>query len=71
MAYCVKQLIKHPSTVPCRKFASAYQQQRRPLHILVNNAGANYLPESYTEAGVGMLCQASYLPQDVFGLKPS
>ena len=44
----------------CRQFAEAYKQQERPLHILVNNAGANYLPESYTGKGVGLLCQASF-----------
>ncbi len=45
---------------PSRKFATTYQQQQRPLHILVNNAGANYMPESYTSQGVGILCQASH-----------
>lgn len=59
-ATIVRHLSKCQSS--CRKFAVAYQQQQRPLHILVNNAGANYLPESYTEAGVGMLCQASFFP---------
>ena len=44
-----------------RRFATAYQQQQRPLHVLVNNAGANYMPESYTHQGVGILCQASLL----------
>lgn len=44
-----------------RQFAEAFQHQKRPLHILVNNAGANYLPESYTDEGVGVLCQVNYL----------
>ena len=66
----VKQPIKTAGfTVPCRNFAAAYQQQQRPLHILVNNAGANYLPESYTDAGVGMLCQASCQPRSASSFK--
>ncbi|DBB18666.1 hypothetical protein WJX82_009325 [Trebouxia sp. C0006] len=51
--------LSQPNSI--RKFATTYQQQQRPLHILVNNAGANYMPESYTSQGVGILCQVNYL----------
>ncbi|DBA88373.1 TPA: hypothetical protein ACH3X2_004873 [Trebouxia sp. C0005] len=51
--------LSQPNSI--KKFAKTYQQQQRPLHILVNNAGANYMPESYTSQGVGILCQVNYL----------
>ena len=40
-----------------RAFAQAFRAQERPLHVLVNNAGANYLPDGATEAGVPNLVQ--------------
>jgi len=39
-------------------FVNQYRQQRYPLHILVNNAGAAYRREWYTEEGVAGLTQA-------------
>lgn len=44
----------------CRHFAASYKEQGRPLHVLVNNAGANYMPERHTEQGVGLLCQVGF-----------
>lgn len=35
------------------------QRQPRPLHVLVNNAGANNLPRARTPEGVCTLAQAS------------
>jgi NAD(P)-dependent dehydrogenase (short-subunit alcohol dehydrogenase family) len=36
------------------------RKQPRPLHVLVNNAGANYLPRGRTPEGVCTLAQASH-----------
>ena len=36
------------------------RKQPRPLHVLVNNAGANNLPRAKTLEGVCTLAQASY-----------
>lgn len=47
--------LAQPSSI--RSFAAQYQKQKRPLHVLVNNAGANYLSEGVTEDGVPLLTQ--------------
>ena len=39
------------------KFVDTYRQQRYPLHLLVNNAGAAYRREWYTPEGVAGLTQ--------------
>jgi NAD(P)-dependent dehydrogenase (short-subunit alcohol dehydrogenase family) len=46
-----------------RAFAAAFTATRRPLHILVNNAGANFWNASptYTAGGVGGCAQANFL----------
>ena len=45
-----------------RNFATEYQKQGWPLHVLINNAGAIYEGEPwYTPSGVGGLCQINYL----------
>ncbi|KAL3134898.1 hypothetical protein ABBQ32_007864 [Trebouxia sp. C0010 RCD-2024] len=41
-------------------FVNAYQQQGHHLHLLVNNAGAAYRREWYTDAGVAGLTQVNY-----------
>lgn len=51
--------LAQPSSI--RSFAAQYQKQKRPLHVLVNNAGANYLSEGVTEDGVPLLTQVNYL----------
>lgn len=40
-----------------RRFAAAWDAEQRPLHILVNNAGTNYIQEEYTPEGVAILAQ--------------
>ena len=40
-----------------RRFAAAWDAEQRPLHILVNNAGTNYIHEEYTPEGVAILAQ--------------
>ena len=45
------------SLASVRSFAAAWESSERPLHVLVNNAGANYLAESYTSEGVARLAQ--------------
>ena len=47
------------SLVSVRSFAAAWESSERPLHLLVNNAGANYMDEAYTPEGVARLAQAS------------
>ncbi len=49
--------LAQPSSI--RNFAAQYQRQKRPLHVLVNNAGANYLSEGVTEDGVSLLTQVT------------
>ena len=44
-----------------RRFAAAWDAEGRPLHILVNNAGANYVKEAYTADGVAILAQVRVL----------
>lgn len=44
-----------------RVFAAAYRAQGRPLHLLVNNAGANNLAAWHTPEGIGGLCQVNFL----------
>ncbi|PSC74044.1 short-chain dehydrogenase [Micractinium conductrix] len=44
-----------------RRFAAAYKKKHRELHVLVNNAGTNYLERWFTPEGVGGLCQVNYL----------
>ncbi|CAL8464655.1 g4190 [Coccomyxa elongata] len=51
--------LAQPSSI--RSFAAQYQKQKRPLHVLVNNAGANYMSEGVTEDGVSLLTQVNYL----------
>ncbi|EIE19074.1 NAD(P)-binding protein [Coccomyxa subellipsoidea C-169] len=51
--------LAQPSSI--RSFATQYQKQNRPLHVLVNNAGANYLSEGLSEDGVPLLTQVNYL----------
>lgn len=43
-----------------RKFVQEYEEENRPLHLLVNNAGANYMPEAYTNEGVPQITQVSW-----------
>lgn len=45
------------SLASVRSFAAAWESSERPLHVLVNNAGANYLGEAYTPEGVARLAQ--------------
>ena len=40
-----------------RAFANTYRKQQRTLHVLVNNAGANYMSEGLTAEGVPLLTQ--------------
>lgn len=47
-----------PSSI--HSFAENYRRQGWPLHILVNNAGAAYRREWYTEEGVAGLTQVNY-----------
>ena len=43
-----------PEQDSVRQFAAAYKAQGRPLHVLINNAGANHHgPPWFTPAGVG------------------
>jgi len=51
--------LAQPSSI--RSFAAQYQKQNRPLHVLVNNAGANYLSEGVSEDGVPLLTQVLML----------
>ena len=44
-----------------RAFAATFRAQRRPLHVLVNNAGANYVSDALTPAGVPLLTQVPVL----------
>jgi len=46
-----------------RAFANSYRKQQRPLHVLVNNAGANYMSEGLTAEGVPLLTQVCGLKQ--------
>jgi WW domain-containing oxidoreductase len=43
-----------------REFAKAYRQAKLPLHVLVNNAGANYDTAWQTKEGVTGLSQVNY-----------
>ena len=43
------------------EFAKAFARKHERLHVLVNNAGVNFIPESYTDRGVGMLAQVNFL----------
>jgi len=45
-----------------RAFAGAVGGRDRPLHVLVNNAGANYLPRGFTPEGVCTLAQVWAVP---------
>ena len=40
-----------------RAFADTYRMQQRPLHVLINNAGANYVSEGVTANGIPLLTQ--------------
>ena len=44
-----------------RRFAKAWDAEGRPLHIMVNNAGTNYLNEEYTADGVTILAQVHHV----------
>lgn len=46
-----------------RAFADTYRKQQRPLHVLVNNAGANYISDGVTADGVPLLTQVIRLPR--------
>ena len=48
-------MLDNPASI--RAFATAYRQQKRPLHVLVNNAGANYMSEGSTADGIPLLTQ--------------
>ena len=54
-------------------FAAAWESSERPLHVLVNNAGANYVSESYTPEGVARLAQVGafnfYAPNAAISLQ--
>lgn len=62
------------SLASVRSFAAAWEASKRPLHVLVNNAGANYLVESYTPEGVARLAQVGTAIINgyvcLFGLNP-
>lgn len=47
--------LAQPSSI--RSFAKEFQKQKRPLHVLVNNAGANYMSDGLSEEGVPLLTQ--------------
>jgi hypothetical protein len=47
--------LARPASV--RAFARCLLEAERPLHVLVNNAGANYLPNTLTTDGVPLLTQ--------------
>ena len=53
-----------------RAFVDTYRRQQRPLHVLVNNAGANYMSDGVTADGVPLLTQVICLPQSQFSLPP-
>ena len=48
-----------------RAFAATYRRQPRPLHVLVNNAGANYMSDGVTADGVPLLTQVFCLPKSL------
>ncbi len=48
------------STASVRSFARAEGGAGRPLHVLVNNAGANYLPRGRTGDGYCTLAQVVF-----------
>ena len=48
-------MLDNPASI--RAFATAYKQQKRPLHVLINNAGANYMSEGSTANGIPLLTQ--------------
>ena len=48
-------MLDNPESI--RAFATAYRQQKRPLHVLINNAGANYMSEDCTADGIPLLTQ--------------
>ncbi len=50
------------SLLSVRAFAGAVGGRDRPLHVLVNNAGANYLPRGFTPEGVCTLAQVWAVP---------
>ncbi|KAK9820704.1 hypothetical protein WJX74_009939 [Apatococcus lobatus] len=49
------------SLASIRNFAAQYKEQKWPLNILVNNAGANYRKRWFTPEGIVGLCQTNYL----------
>ena len=50
-------MLDNPASI--RAFATAYRQQKRPLHVLINNAGANYMSEGSTANGIPLLTQVT------------
>lgn len=52
--------LESPASI--RDFAANYAANGWPLHVLVNNAGMNYVGEPwYTPSGIGGVCQVNYL----------
>ena len=49
--------LKLDDAASIRAFADTYRKQERPLHVLVNNAGANYMSEGVTADGIPLLTQ--------------
>lgn len=47
----------------CREFADVYKKSGRPLHILVANAGANFVSKRLTPEGAPLQCQVHILQQ--------
>lgn len=45
------------SQASIRAFADTYRKQQRPLHVLINNAGANYISDRLTDEGIPLLTQ--------------
>ena len=50
-------VLDNPASI--KAFATAYRQQKRPLHVLINNAGANYMSEGSTANGIPLLTQVT------------
>ncbi|KAK9867470.1 hypothetical protein WJX84_002915 [Apatococcus fuscideae] len=49
------------SLASIRNFAARFKEQKWPLNVLVNNAGANYKKRWFTPEGIVGLCQTNYL----------
>lgn len=44
-----------------RNFAARFKEQKWPLNVLVNNAGANYKKRWFTPEGIVGLCQVGLI----------